>query len=298
MRAKNLDHAIQLANGTPYGLTSGLQSLDEREQHKWIEKIEAGNCYINRSITGAIVRRQPFGGTKASGYGHGAKAGGPNYVAQFMIPKQLILPNEKSPVGPMVESLTNLIKKVEFTTEELGMWYASISNYAFWGKRFLHDHDPSKIVGEDNFLRYRPYHGICFRIYAKDSPLDVLRICAAAVTCETPIQISWTRGQTPLPINDQWRHFFPLFHIVEETEGKFIERVQIGAFRRVRLISEPSEALIVAAADSACHIDQAPVLANGRFELLHYLREIALSIDYHRYGNLGVREGENRKTIL
>jgi len=50
MRANNLDHAINLANDTPYGLTSGLHSLDEREQKIWMEKIEAGNCYINRGV--------------------------------------------------------------------------------------------------------------------------------------------------------------------------------------------------------------------------------------------------------
>src|SRR5262249_51428552 len=47
MRAENLSHAIALANGTPYGLTAGLHSLDEREQTQWSEQIEAGNCYIN-----------------------------------------------------------------------------------------------------------------------------------------------------------------------------------------------------------------------------------------------------------
>lgn len=298
MRAKNLSHAVQLANGTPYGLTSGLQSLDEREHNYWLEKIEAGNLYINRSITGAIVRRQPFGGCKASSFGHGAKAGGPNYVAQFAIPVQQHLPQEKSPVGPLVDNLTNFIKKIHLTDEELGLWYASISNYALWGKRFQHDHDPSKIVGQDNFLRYRPYHGIVLRIYPQDTPLDILRICAAALTTETPIQISWTKGATKVTINDQWAHLMPLFRIVQEGELQFLERVRLGAFKRVRLISPPTKDLQKSAADSACHLAHAPVLANGRFELLHYLREIAISTDYHRYGNLGVREGELRKPIL
>jgi RHH-type proline utilization regulon transcriptional repressor/proline dehydrogenase/delta 1-pyrroline-5-carboxylate dehydrogenase len=81
IRANDLDHAIALANQSSYGLTSGISSLDEREQKKWIKKIEAGNLYINRTITGAIVKRQAFGGCKASSFGYGAKAGGPNYIA-------------------------------------------------------------------------------------------------------------------------------------------------------------------------------------------------------------------------
>src|SRR3990167_3460459 len=88
LRASNLDHAIELANRVPYGLTAGLHSLDDIEQNYWMEHIQAGNLYINRGTTGAVVRRQPFGGYKASSIGAGAKAGGPNYVQQFMIPTQ------------------------------------------------------------------------------------------------------------------------------------------------------------------------------------------------------------------
>ena len=95
LRAENLDQAIHIANSTLYGLTSGIHSLDKREQQKWQRLIIAGNCYINRSITGAIVRRQAFGGTKNSCFGHGSKAGGPNYLTQFMYAKQEGIPKEK-----------------------------------------------------------------------------------------------------------------------------------------------------------------------------------------------------------
>ncbi|NQY74815.1 MAG: bifunctional proline dehydrogenase/L-glutamate gamma-semialdehyde dehydrogenase, partial [Candidatus Margulisbacteria bacterium] len=64
MKADNLGHAIWLANGTPFGLTSGLHSLDEREHEHWLTFMISGNYYINRPTTGAIVGRQPFGGTK------------------------------------------------------------------------------------------------------------------------------------------------------------------------------------------------------------------------------------------
>ena len=73
-----LEEAVDLVNGLDYGLTSGLQSLDEQEQRYWKNHVEAGNLYINRGITGAIVNRQPFGGMKLSAFGPGLKAGGPN----------------------------------------------------------------------------------------------------------------------------------------------------------------------------------------------------------------------------
>ncbi|MDR1331619.1 MAG: bifunctional proline dehydrogenase/L-glutamate gamma-semialdehyde dehydrogenase, partial [Tannerella sp.] len=77
----SLEQGIEYANASEYGLTAGLQSLNEAEQTRWKNSIEAGNLYINRGITGAIVRRQPFGGMKRSAFGGGIKAGGPNYVS-------------------------------------------------------------------------------------------------------------------------------------------------------------------------------------------------------------------------
>ena len=83
MHAPTLADAITWQNGTPYGLTAGLHSLDPDEVRTWLAAVEAGNLYVNRPITGAIVRRQPFGGWKRSAVGATAKAGGPNYLARF-----------------------------------------------------------------------------------------------------------------------------------------------------------------------------------------------------------------------
>src|SRR3546814_19205989 len=81
MRAETLDDAIDLQNGTDFGLTGGLHSLDDDEIDRWLERVEVGNAYVNRHITGAIVQRQPFGGWSASAVGPAAKAGGPDHVA-------------------------------------------------------------------------------------------------------------------------------------------------------------------------------------------------------------------------
>lgn len=288
MRAENLEDAVAIANDTRYGLTTGLHSLDEREQHYWMEHIEAGNCYFNRGTTGAIVRRQPFGGTKASSYGKGAKAGGPNYVMQFAQPEEKGLPVEKAAVNDAVNALNSIIQHYEFTIEEQGMWYASISNYAFWAQKFSEDQDLSELIGQDNILRYRPHTSLCLRIQSTDKPLDWLRSLAAALSVEAPISISR---------DPQVRSFPTQVEMIEEEEATFVERIEKGAYRRVRLLSPLSEELLKAASLSSTFLDTAPVLAHGRIEMLHYLREIAFSMDYHRYGNLGLREGQRRKAL-
>jgi RHH-type transcriptional regulator, proline utilization regulon repressor / proline dehydrogenase / delta 1-pyrroline-5-carboxylate dehydrogenase len=80
MIAPNLDEAIRWQNQTPYALTAGLHSLNAAECEHWIDSVEGGNLYVNRGTTGAVVRRQPFGGWKRSSVGPTAKAGGANYV--------------------------------------------------------------------------------------------------------------------------------------------------------------------------------------------------------------------------
>jgi len=87
MRVKSVEEGIEQANHSPYGLTAGLISRHPRHIARFLERIEAGNAYVNRSQVGAMVRRQPFGGAKNSGTG--PKAGGPQYVARFGRPKGL-----------------------------------------------------------------------------------------------------------------------------------------------------------------------------------------------------------------
>eukprot|EP01047_Picozoa_sp_COSAG01_P000504 COSAG01_NODE_9_length_43729_cov_66.133463_41_plen_1107_part_00 len=75
-----LSEALHLANGTGYALTAGIQSLSNSEQNYFIQHIQAGNVYVNKAITGAMVGRQPFGGWKKSGFGLSVKAGEGAYL--------------------------------------------------------------------------------------------------------------------------------------------------------------------------------------------------------------------------
>ncbi len=85
LRARDLDHALEIANGTDYALTGGLYSRSPEHIARATRDFFVGNLYINRKITGALVDRQPFGGFKLSGIG--SKAGGPDYLLQFLQPR-------------------------------------------------------------------------------------------------------------------------------------------------------------------------------------------------------------------
>ncbi|MDQ1505300.1 MAG: RHH-type transcriptional regulator, proline utilization regulon repressor / proline dehydrogenase, partial [Actinomycetota bacterium] len=87
MRADDFDHALDLAGSTDYALTGGLFSRSPARIARAAEEFRAGNLYVNRGITGALVGRQPFGGFGLSGVG--SKAGGPDYLLQFVEPKVL-----------------------------------------------------------------------------------------------------------------------------------------------------------------------------------------------------------------
>jgi len=157
MRAANLEEAIAIQNDSDFGLTAGLHSLDEEEIALWRERVAAGNAYINRAITGAIVQRQPFGGWKGSSFGPGAKAGGPNYVAQFA-----------------------RFEETAATADTYELW---------WRDHFSRAHDPSGLRCETNIFRYRPCRGVVLRLEKGDTrSLELAR--KAAQICGTRLHVS------------------------------------------------------------------------------------------------------------
>lgn len=85
IRARDVEEAVAIANSTDYALTGGIFSRSPATIGWVRERFEVGNLYINRGITGAMVGRQPFGGFRMSGIG--SKAGGPDYLLQFMEPR-------------------------------------------------------------------------------------------------------------------------------------------------------------------------------------------------------------------
>src|SRR6185503_13845833 len=140
MRAADLDEALALVDRIPFGLTSGIQSLDDREIARWLDRVAAGNLYVNRHITGAIVARQPFGGWKASVVGPGAKAGGPLSAA-------------------LAARLGRCLAAAGEGAEET--LRASAASYArAWREHFGREHEWVRLQGERNLFRYRPCGGV------------------------------------------------------------------------------------------------------------------------------------------
>ncbi len=257
MRAKNLDEAIGFVNASDFGLTSGIQSLDDREIDLWREKIEVGNAYINRGTTGAIVRRQPFGGWKRSAFGSGAKAGGPNYVL----------------------SLGTWHDAPERSSEDDSAYLekSMASYYTAWSEHFSREHDESRLLGESNVFRYRPIRAVVIRAPDGAASDAILQAMAAAKICGVPFEISLSQSATlPATLSES--------DVVRESEVALADRLE--RFERVRHLGTPSRILLEAAHANHVAVIHDPVTANGRLELRHYLREQAVTETLHRYGNI------------
>jgi RHH-type transcriptional regulator, proline utilization regulon repressor / proline dehydrogenase / delta 1-pyrroline-5-carboxylate dehydrogenase len=294
MRADDLVHAITLANRPPFGLTSGIQTLDDREIARWVDRLDAGNLYVNRPITGAIVGRQPFGGWKASSVGPGAKAGGPNYVLELARWRQVEFPAADG--EPLSETLAAVLDYClePLADEELqAMTRASAASYArAWRRHFGVPHDPWAILGEDNVFRYRP----CRRVLARGSTAKAEgtaalgRVILAAHVAGVPLTVSLT----PDSGDTDWVAGCPGAEVVVEAEPSFVERLARHTdAERVRAWEPLATAARAAANDRGLTVIDAPVLANGRLELRWYLREQAVSRIRHRYGSVTdpVKEG-------
>jgi RHH-type proline utilization regulon transcriptional repressor/proline dehydrogenase/delta 1-pyrroline-5-carboxylate dehydrogenase len=102
LRARDLTHALEIANGTPYALTGGLYSRSPEHIQRVRREFRVGNLYINRKITGALADRQPFGGFKLSGIG--SKAGGPDYLLQFVLPRTITENTMRRGFAPVAEA--------------------------------------------------------------------------------------------------------------------------------------------------------------------------------------------------
>ena len=301
MRAETLEAAIALVNGTGYGLTSGLESLDGREQSRWQQAILAGNLYINRPTTGALVLRQPFGGLGKSVLGPGLKAGGPDYVLG------LLDCSECAP--PPVEAIATDHRLLQLAAEwqrgllwgrwpelrlDLEQTVGAIASYLQQMEaRFGRDQDFCHLRGQDNLLRYRPISPLVIRLHPDDRLFATLAQLAAATLagCQTVLSLPPHLTNPVIDFLDSPPGQRLLQGVIvrrQSDEALAAEMPTIGRLRYAAPDRVP--ALISAvAARTGVYIAREPVLMEGRIELLHYFHQQTLCHNYHRYGNLGDR---------
>ena len=102
LKAKDMDDAIAIATGVEFALTGGIFSRSPANIEHARRDFRVGNLYINRGTTGALVERQPFGGFLMSGVG--SKAGGPDYMLQFLEPRSITENTMRRGFAPLEES--------------------------------------------------------------------------------------------------------------------------------------------------------------------------------------------------
>jgi RHH-type proline utilization regulon transcriptional repressor/proline dehydrogenase/delta 1-pyrroline-5-carboxylate dehydrogenase len=252
MRADDLDHALELQNATGYGLTGGLHSLDPGEIDRWVERVEVGNAYVNRHTTGAIVRRQPFGGWKRSSLGPGAKTGGPEDVLRFV---RFDAAARLSPSG------------------------AAASYVDWWRRHYGAAIDASGLRSESNVLRYHPVAGVIARLDASATDEQVAVLRSAATTVGVALELSVPAGASAVDGVDG-------VDMVVEDEADLAARLGATGAERLRALAPIGDALASACHNAGITIDDTPLTGHGRVELHCWLKEQAVSRTLHRHGRV------------
>lgn len=300
MHARSLEHAIELQNAVDYGLTAGLYTQNPDDLALWLDRVEAGNLYVNRGTTGAIVQRQPFGGWKRSSVGGGAKAGGPNHLvglgswrptAGVAASSTLHLKGLDSSIADVIEAAQPALGYEAFE------WLrrAALSDAVAWDRTFGKVVDVSHLGVERNLFRYRPA-SVEIRSTTDAAPQALVRAIIAAVRARSTFTVSTPAG---LPATVRQALGALEVAVFVESDEDWIARMAAPRAEgaparadRVRLVGSPAQvgevrtalaAAISGDPDLAVYADE--VTQAGRIELLPFLREQSITITAHRFGN-------------
>ncbi|MFT4213649.1 MAG: bifunctional proline dehydrogenase/L-glutamate gamma-semialdehyde dehydrogenase [Microbacterium sp.] len=298
MHASSLAEAIELQNAIPYALTAGLHTQDPADLALWLDTVEAGNLYVNRGITGAIVQRQPFGGWKRSAVGAGAKAGGPNYLIGLgsWRPSSGGATSSTLHLRGLDTRITMLIEAAQPSLDyEAFDWLrrGALSDAVAWDREFGQVGDVSQLKVERNLFRYRP---VAVSIRATgDAPWQVvLRVVVAGIRAGGSFTLSVPQG-VPAPVR---RALGDLdIAVFVETADEWIARLRAAredeTAPRVRLVGDAASVCVLHRAlaeatggDPDTAVYDNPVTTAGRIELLPFLREQSITITAHRFGTL------------
>ena len=304
MHAPTLARAVEMQNAVAYGLTAGLHTQDPDDLAFWLDRVQAGNLYVNRGITGAIVQRQPFGGWKRSSVGPGAKAGGPNYL--------IGLGSWRSQQGGPASStlhlrgldsrITALIEAAQSSLEyESFEWLrrSALSDALAWDREFGQVRDVSHLGVERNLFRYRPVP-VEMRATGDAALQDLLRVVIAGVrsgadfVLSTPVglpaEVRRALGDLDAPVflesDDEWmQRVLREGHDSDPAARPRPDRVRlIGG--RTQVATLHTALATASGGDPDLAVYDGEVTAAARIELLPFVHEQSITITAHRYGNL------------
>ncbi len=279
LTARDLDEALAIQNAVPFGLTAGLHCLDADEVAHWVDRVEAGNLYVNRGITGAIVRRQPFGGWKRSVVGPGAKLGGPSTVLAVSSFRRA----EAARDEPADAQATGIVAAFGARGPQVAAFLrrSAASDRRAWADEYGVVRDVTGLAAERNALRYRTVP-VTVRVAAGADPADLARVLLAGLRVRAPLSLSVA---APLAPDEAAAVRAAGVEVRVEDEDAWTRRAAALRDGRVRLVGGTAAALLEAAAgrpDLTVH--DHPVTESGRVEGLPFLREQAIAITAHRFG--------------
>ncbi|SEF00062.1 L-proline dehydrogenase [Arthrobacter alpinus] len=279
MQAETLEEAISMVNAIDYGLTTGLHSLDSAEIGLWLDTVQAGNLYVNRGITGAIVQRQPFGGWKKSAVGAGTKAGGPNYLMGL----GSWVPATATATAPLGDAATKLLSAASsLSADEQAFLTRSLqSDAAAWANEFGAAKDVSGLWAERNVFRYVALNPLV-RLAEGESTAKLLRVLAAGILAGAAPEVS---SAVELPSEVAALLLSLRINVSVENDADWLTRAQRFGAGRIRLIGGDATAVYAATGGRPdLAIYHGEVTEAGRVEMLPFLHEQAVSITAHRFG--------------
>lgn len=273
VRADSLDEAIAIQNACPHTTAAGIFSADEREIKRWKSAVRVGNLSVNLPIFDVSAGRHPHGGGLQSAFCAGGMLGGANYPIFFTSPKETALPNERASESEVMHTLcSRLCNIVPEKTSRITAACGSITRW--WKKEFSVPQELFATESMRHAFRYLPTE-IAIRAEESLSDDDLAIILMAALQTKSHVILSsnserpWLASPSLLPEN-----ITAIQETREQFEAHFSEWVaQDVSVRDFAATAETRQK----AAKVNLHLSEAPVLANGRIELLHFLREQTIS---------------------
>ncbi|WP_206448389.1 bifunctional proline dehydrogenase/L-glutamate gamma-semialdehyde dehydrogenase [Agrococcus sp. KRD186] len=314
MRVDTLEEAIALVNEVDYGLTSGIHSLDPAEIGQWLGTIQAGNLYVNRGITGAIVQRQPFGGWKRSVVGPTTKAGGPSYLMPLVdwvsAEARETAPIELHAVQTLVDAVASVATTgatARSTTEATAdasssattdssvtraeadaLRRAAGSDQHVWAGELGVARDVQQLLAERDILRHLPMPNVVIRLAEGARLVQLARTVAAALRAGADVHVSTAIEPAPAVRAALAAAGVPVEVQDDAGFARAATRLPQGRIRYLAAEATVAEGVRALAEAVEGRPDLAivshPVTEAGRVELLPFLREQAVAITAHRFG--------------